>query len=128
MTKTKKIITFSVIGVIAAAVLAAGIYLLCVILAFGNSKAYFDDIVIQNPDKGGTLIIKEWDGGSVCGSDIYYMENGFLKRKKQLGSTSADSAVFPFKNGEYTVIWGENSVTVEYYDGHKQVSKTFELP
>ena len=51
MTKTKKIITFSVIGVIAAAVLAAGIYLLCVILAFGNSKAYFDDIVIQNPDE-----------------------------------------------------------------------------
>ena len=128
MTKTKKIITFSVIGVIAAAVLAAGIYLLCVILAFGNSKAYFDDIVIQNPDESGTLIIKEWDGGSVCGAEIYYKENGFLKRKKQLGSTSADSAVFPFKNGEYTVIWGENSVTVEYHDGHKQVSKTFELP
>ncbi len=128
MTKTKKIITFSVMGVIAAAVLAVGIYLLCVILAFSNSKAYLSDIAIQNPDESGRLIIKEWDGGSVCGSDIYYMENGFLKAKKQVGSTSADSAVFPFKNGDYTVVWGENSVTVEYYDGHKQVSKTFELP
>ena len=73
----------------------------------------------------------EWkavEGTPYFQSPLLYKENGFLKAKKQVGSTSADSAVFPFKNGEYTVIWGENSVTVEYYDGHKQVSKTFELP
>lgn len=128
MTKTKKIITFSLIGVLVAAVLAVGIYCLCVVIAFGNSKAYCPDIVIEDPSGNGTLIIEEWEYSSVCGAEVYYKKDGLFAVKKQIGSTSSDGAVLPFKNENYTVTWADDSVSIEYHDGNKQVTQTFELP
>ncbi|MBO5402259.1 MAG: hypothetical protein J6A85_03695 [Clostridia bacterium] len=130
MTKTKRIVLWSVLGVVATAIVVVITYFICLLIAFSNSRDYRPDIVIENPNGEGTLIIEEWLWGFGAGAEIYYKEDGFLKQKKKIGGTSADETCTPFSDGRYTVTWGEDTVTLEYDNGlaKEWVSKTFELP
>ena len=133
MTKTKKITLWTlgiVAGVIITALITWGLIYLRIWAAFSNSRDYRPDIVIENPNGEGTLIIEEWLWGFGAGAEIYYKEDGFLKQKKKIGGTSADETCTPFSDGRYTVTWGEDTVTLEYDNGFEKewVSKTFELP
>lgn len=131
MTKTKKITLWTlgiVAGVIITALITWGLIYLRIWAAI-TSKCYEPDIVIENPSGDGTLTIREWGYYFSTQADIFYKENGFLKIERQIGTTSnASETYFPFKSGNYTVTWGEDTVTLEYDNGKEWVSKTFELP
>ena len=71
---------------------------------------YFDDIKLNSDDGMHTVIICEWGTMGGTGAEIYY-EN------KLIGETSADDAVYPFRDGNYKVEWKKQSIVIIYYSG-----------
>ena len=89
-------------------------------------RIYKDDIFIISPDGKHQLRICEWGTVGGTGAEIYATKPhlpAFLNRlfKIKVGNTSSDDCCFPFSEGLYDVVWGEDSVIIYYFSGKTQV-------
>ena len=97
-------------------------------LIASGGRCYEDDIVITSPDGEYSLIIKEWGFSFVTGAEIYALYdlpvNNFTKPfATKIGYTSGGDCCYSFRDSNYEIEWGNDSVTIRYYSGRKSETK-----
>ncbi len=91
---------------------------------------YKEDIKISIPNQENFIVIKEWNLLLSGGADIYYETNDGIQTL--LGTTDGtDDGYTPFTNGEYTIEFKDNEITLSYDYGNLEntiKTNTFKLP